>query len=234
MLTFNRLDYTKECIKSYLEFAPPKQELIVIDNGSTDGTREYLKTLKKKLRPVFPAKNLYPAGGYKRGLKIANPSKYFLICDNDGYFDTHQWYNVGKTLFEVLPKVGIVGLRRKFSKNYDASNFLDYDGIKYKYSHSIGSFTMLDNRARELIIQHLKGKWIGIRICDTIEKYGGLESVLVYPGYITDVSITDLDNPKYREMYLRYWKEKGCLTSFRAKIKRLQERKEREAEAPQK
>ena len=234
MLTFNRLDYTKACIKSYLKFAPKNQELIIIDNGSTDGTREYLKKITRDdVRVLLSPKNLYPAGGYKKGLKMAKPSKAYLICDNDGFFDTCDWYSIGMTLFAVLPNVGIIGMRRKFGKNYEPTGFLDHSGIKYKYSHSIGSFTMLDNRARELIINKLKGKWIGIRICETIEKYGNLESILVYPGYITDVSIKDLDNPKYRDMYLQYWKEKGCLTSFHAKIKRLEEHKKREAEASQ-
>ncbi|WP_048746139.1 glycosyltransferase family 2 protein, partial [Paenibacillus sp. P22] len=43
MLTFNQLEYTKQCIESIRSYTEPNTyELIIVDNGSTDGSREWL------------------------------------------------------------------------------------------------------------------------------------------------------------------------------------------------
>ncbi len=65
MLTFNRLYYTKQTIKRLLETVDVPYELIISDNGSIDGTVDYLKTvpdailmLHKKNIGMGPALNL--------------------------------------------------------------------------------------------------------------------------------------------------------------------------------
>jgi glycosyltransferase involved in cell wall biosynthesis len=47
ILTRNGLSYTKECIRSIFQHTTENFELIMIDNGSTDGTIQFLKTLPK-------------------------------------------------------------------------------------------------------------------------------------------------------------------------------------------
>ncbi|MFW9917875.1 MAG: glycosyltransferase, partial [Candidatus Thorarchaeota archaeon] len=45
ILTYNQINYTKKCIESILKFTSEPFELILIDNGSTDGTLSYLEQL---------------------------------------------------------------------------------------------------------------------------------------------------------------------------------------------
>ena len=42
ILTFNEMDYTKKCIESVFKYTDKPYELIVVDNGSRDGTFHYL------------------------------------------------------------------------------------------------------------------------------------------------------------------------------------------------
>ncbi len=42
---YNAVQYTKLCIDSFIKHGTPLDRLIVVDNGSTDETRSYLKTL---------------------------------------------------------------------------------------------------------------------------------------------------------------------------------------------
>ena len=43
---WNGLNYLEECIQSVLTQEFDHWEMIISDNGSTDGTREYLDTIK--------------------------------------------------------------------------------------------------------------------------------------------------------------------------------------------
>lgn len=42
---YNQVDYTRQCIESMQRFGPPLSSLVVVDNASTDETREYLSSL---------------------------------------------------------------------------------------------------------------------------------------------------------------------------------------------
>lgn len=223
VLTYNRIDYTKKCIESFFKFAPPNHELIAIDNGSTDGTVEYLKELG--IRVKFNKTNVYVAPAYVQGLKLCKPSKAYLLCDNDGLFDSTEWYTTGMKFFKKFPNAGIIGMRRQFNEDFDASDFSSAFGTKYTFSNEIATHSLIDNRSRKILIEHLKGKWVGRHICNLIKKHQGLDSILLYPGLITDMSKEDLDNEKYREMYLAFWKTKGRLSEFHRRIKKLQEKK---------
>ena len=44
---WNQLDYTRSCISALLHHTRPRWELIVIDNGSTDGTAAYLADVRE-------------------------------------------------------------------------------------------------------------------------------------------------------------------------------------------
>ncbi|MBI3282734.1 glycosyltransferase family 2 protein [Candidatus Curtissbacteria bacterium] len=67
--------------------------MIVIDDGSTDGSQEFLKKLKKKypniFRPIFHTKNQGYGGVLKDGFKNA---RYDLIfyTDGDGQYDVRE------------------------------------------------------------------------------------------------------------------------------------------------
>ena len=43
IVTHNQLEYTRQCLDSIRRLTDEPYELIVVDNGSTDGTVEYLR-----------------------------------------------------------------------------------------------------------------------------------------------------------------------------------------------
>lgn len=77
---FNQLFYTQECLAHIEKFTDVPYELIVIDNGSTDGTAEYLKSLSIHLISNLENKGVYVA--WNQGI---NSSKYdqIVIMNND-------------------------------------------------------------------------------------------------------------------------------------------------------
>lgn len=84
VLTFNKLDYTKNCFEQ-LNNVTADYELVVVDNASTDGTIEYLEGIDwADVRVVRNAKNRGYAAGCNQGVAVA---KHDFICllNNDAY-----------------------------------------------------------------------------------------------------------------------------------------------------
>lgn len=92
MLTHNQLQITRHCI-STLRLGDGVR-LQIVDNGSQDGTREFLLDYQKKnesnVNVIF---NEYNLGGCRgRNLGVANSEGDFLVfLDNDVSADGHDW-----------------------------------------------------------------------------------------------------------------------------------------------
>ena len=79
-LTLNKLDYTKKFIKSLFEYTKDF-ELIIVDNGSTDGTVEYLETLDN-IKLIKNYENKGFSTGNNQGIAIAK-GEYIGFLNND-------------------------------------------------------------------------------------------------------------------------------------------------------
>lgn len=77
---FNGLKFLKPCIKSLEDIKDEKFDLLVVDNGSDDGSKEWMK--EKKVRFIDLDKNYGFAGGVNRGLKEVK-TKYVILLNND-------------------------------------------------------------------------------------------------------------------------------------------------------
>jgi GT2 family glycosyltransferase/tetratricopeptide (TPR) repeat protein len=62
ILCCNQLEYTKLCLESLLRCTRPPYELVLVDNGSTDGTAEYLAEIRQRTTPS-PLTPLPRSGG---------------------------------------------------------------------------------------------------------------------------------------------------------------------------
>ena len=94
-LTWNQLEKaTKPYIKNLYEFTNPDDfELIIIDNGSTDGTVEYLTQLEKEktnVKVIYNSENLGYSKGNNQGIKIAE-GEVIGLFNNDIYFNDKKW-----------------------------------------------------------------------------------------------------------------------------------------------
>jgi len=104
VLQYNSLEtlaYTVEGIKQNTE----NYKLTIIDNASTDGSIEWLKT--KKLNTVFNSQNLLFTNAYMNYLRTAKLGKYFVIMNND-CIPEKGWLEEMYNFMEANPDCGIV------------------------------------------------------------------------------------------------------------------------------
>ena len=82
VVTFNRLDLLKECIGALLAQSKKPDEIIVVNNGSTDGTLEWLESVEGL--QVITQDNTGSAGGQNTGFKEAyNRGADWIWCMDD-------------------------------------------------------------------------------------------------------------------------------------------------------
>ncbi|MDD5362908.1 MAG: glycosyltransferase family 2 protein [Ignavibacteria bacterium] len=86
ILSYNGKHLLDESITSYIKNNYNNFEIAVIDNGSTDGTEEYVKSKFPSVKILRIEKNRGYSGGFNIGLEYAfekNNSDYVLISNND-------------------------------------------------------------------------------------------------------------------------------------------------------
>ncbi|MBP7508830.1 MAG: glycosyltransferase [Prolixibacteraceae bacterium] len=92
ILSYNGKSLLGDCITSYLENKYSKFQIVVIDNGSTDGTKEYIESSFPQVKVLRTDINLKYSGGLNFGLKYAfdqQKSDYVLITNNDVVADKY-------------------------------------------------------------------------------------------------------------------------------------------------
>lgn len=111
VLTYNNLKINKICIQSILHnTAYPNYELIIVDNLSTDGTREYLKEIEnsdERLRVIFNNENKGFASGNNVGIKESE-GDYVVLLNNDTIV-TRGWLTAMTKHLENEADLGMCG-----------------------------------------------------------------------------------------------------------------------------
>lgn len=111
--TLNHLeDCLKPCceaIKKYTDLS--NVEVIIVANGCTDGTREYVESLGEPFKLLWFDKPLGYSKANNEGLKIAT-GEYIVLLNNDAFLleqPINQWLEMLEKPFKEDPTVGLTG-----------------------------------------------------------------------------------------------------------------------------
>lgn len=89
VVTYNRINLLKECVVALLEQTYQNMNILIVDNNSTDGTREYLQrisnTNNEKIHVLSLKENIGGAGGFYEGIRHAMQSApdWLWLMDDD-------------------------------------------------------------------------------------------------------------------------------------------------------
>lgn len=111
--TRNRFNLLKRSINSVLNQSYKNIEVIVIDDASSDGTYQFLKSIKdKRVRLIHLKKHQGAAKARNAGLKKAK-GELVAFNDDDDIWDEKKLEEQVKAFAKASPKVGVVYTRMK-------------------------------------------------------------------------------------------------------------------------
>lgn len=106
VLNWNGRDLLEDCLGTVLEQEFRDFETIVVDNGSTDGSVDALRTLwGERIRIVALPSNEGFAGGNNAGIRVAN-GKYIVLLNNDTAVDP-RWLSALRAAVARHPEAGM-------------------------------------------------------------------------------------------------------------------------------
>jgi GT2 family glycosyltransferase len=112
---FNKLEYTSQCVESIEAFTPEEHEVIFIDNGSTDGTGEWIKE-KMLSHPNYRLIENEENKGFpvacNQGIELSQ-GEYIVLLNNDVVV-SKEWLKGLIECAESSKDIAIVGPRSNF------------------------------------------------------------------------------------------------------------------------
>lgn len=109
VLNWNNYEDTYECLESLQNIEYSNYEIIVVDNGSTDGSAEKLKKEYPSCEFIFNEENLGYSSGMNVGIEksMNGNNDYVLLLNNDTVVENDFLFPLVKTA-EENEKVGVV------------------------------------------------------------------------------------------------------------------------------
>lgn len=118
LLAYNRLDKTKRCVESLLKYTDNVDfDLWLIDNGSTDGTLEYFRSVPYAKKSILHITDNKGASLPYQFLNIGMFSKYVVPLANDLVL-TKNWLKNLLVVAKSDPRIGMVNPLSSNVSNY--------------------------------------------------------------------------------------------------------------------
>ncbi len=111
MVTYNRLDFTKQAIDALVRLTHYPYVLTVVDNGSTDGTPAYLESLKARgviKNLILLDENLGVAKASNLAWSLEPEAACYLKLDNDIILQKDGWLEDMVAVINQVPEIGVL------------------------------------------------------------------------------------------------------------------------------
>jgi len=126
VLTWNNFNDTAECLQSLQEINYPNYRVVLVDNGSEDGSIKKIRPLHPEVTIIENNKNLGYAGGNNVGIRyaISEMAEYILLLNNDIVVEKSLVSEFVK-ISKQYPDVGILG---GFNYYFEKRNTIQFSG----------------------------------------------------------------------------------------------------------
>ena len=114
---YNKAEYTRKCIEHLLRDRRDDWEIIVLNNASSDSTKEMLDEYGEQIKAIHNKENLGCAGAWNQGIELSS-GEWVVVLNNDvllpkGWVDQLEQAAIEHKLDIISPAI------REGSDNYD-------------------------------------------------------------------------------------------------------------------
>ena len=189
VLTYNQLNYTKQCLNSIVSQTTIPYELIVVDNASSDETDycliEFKRQIARKKRNQLPTNYCTNVeiilNGDNKGFAAGNnvgiaqsQGEYVLLLNNDVVV-TQNWLEQLLLVAEQDDTIGILGPVTNYISGWQLVNQVNYD------TNSLEGLDRFANEWRATNQGSIINSWRVVGFCmlikrSVINKIGGLDT----------------------------------------------------------
>lgn len=145
IVSFNGLELLRECLSSLFASpdAPPADQVVIVDNASSDGTVDYLKSEYPRVTCITSTVNRGFAGGNNVGFahfRSSLPHCRYVALLNQDTVVTAGWADTLVSLAEERPEAGSVQCRLLFPQSSDEGDEQGHDLVNSagNESHFLG------------------------------------------------------------------------------------------------
>jgi len=191
---FNRLEETKKFVSCMQRQSYPNYQVVICDDGSTDGTGEYLKSLGGNIVVVDGTGDLWWAGGINRCIEYvldhATDDDLVITINND--VDLEADYISQKVNRSFEHPGAVIGSLCVYQSNHD---IIETSGLVMNYKTCISKSLVKHGARRSQMslvgcapVTHVPGK--GVLIPVIVYKRLGLYDAERLPHYHADTDFT--------------------------------------------
>ncbi len=181
--TCNALDYTRLCVEALLSHTDPRHEIIFIDNGSTDGTPDFLQGLARdhrRVRVILNGDNSGFARACNLGLAAAH-GRHLVLMGSDTIV-TPDWLERLLDAAERNPRAGLLG-----PVTNDVTGIQQLPAAAYDHESLAGldEFAALEAAAHAGEVEptlHLAGLCLLVKR-ELLARIGGLDEAFALGGH---------------------------------------------------
>jgi GT2 family glycosyltransferase len=233
ILTYNRVGLLQQCVERVLmRTSSNTKEIVIWNNGSTDGTREYLESLRDpRIRLVHHANNI-GQNAYAEAFEQTS-GDYLVEVDDDVIDAPDEWDATLLDAFTRLPEIGYLAAnlvdnpldwtaKKMYGEDAHLYSYPIVNGVKLKIGPTGGGCTMTSRELYNRVggfKQHKKFVfWYeDAAYIKDIEKIG------YRAAYIDDLKVLHAGGAHYSEITpekLRYWSARAKIQARKNAIKR--------------
>ena len=167
---YNAVHYTKLCVDSFIKHGTPLDRLIVVDNGSTDETRDYLQTLPLGGR-IFNKQNLGCGVAWNQGA-LVQQAEWSIIMNND-VLVSPQWVE------SLITTAKNNNLKIISPSLIEGPHDYDFDAFAVDASQKMNSTLRMGNPHAVCLAVH-ESVWMEIGYFQAMPKLWGYEDTMFF------------------------------------------------------
>jgi len=105
--------YLAECVESVLRQSLDSLHVVIVDDGSTDGTLRLARAIRDRRVSVLTGANRGPAHARNRGVRESPPARYVAFFDADDVWDREK-LELQTQYLDEHPEVVAIGCRMRY------------------------------------------------------------------------------------------------------------------------